>query len=791
MSVFRCLNSLAMYNQWIGDVYASESAIVANPIGENRVNPQRFDALAKALACGVTRRQIMKGLINGLGLSFLPKLTHASVAAQESPPIESVGGESSNELLPVDIDYFAIGDSIASGHGLDDVGGPCRQSRKAYPFAVARELRRTYRTVNFEDPEQLSDSSLPYYFWGCSGANTSLYEVLPALFNDVIANLSERPALVSVTVGANDFGWTDIFGMLRHLYLDNETDFRRWADEIVWGKGGSLDSPRAGGTWELLRTQVKKLVERDNVFVVLTQVYNPFNPKSVFFILNDPSICAWGDSAESTCFARIEYALDQLNSALNFISEDLEFNPSNGPRRVALTIGLRFEFQEHGSPRTTCGDAPPIVGKHRDDGKPRETGTWIQYRTDRRSNSFPFNGGVVPSWVPTALLGKIGDKQEWRGDCFHPNEDGAKYIAASVAKAALPLLAAMTLPLATGASSPEEAATRAIEALIAGDLTSLGMTYIPGTEPGSWREFWSGVASSGNQDLTGCSSVGYGLGSWAGGGCRPSEQSTDVEVIAYFDQGCGFDGVRNIHTLTLHTTRNEAGWFVSGLSGINGNAPEFGQPCVDQVGGETLPDSYLGTWAGIGIQTSPESEWPVVLTFTGGSAGEVVGTSAYETLGCEGELFLIEVEKGYPPFATFTETIFTGQEHCADGTFTVGWAEGIEGLYFDWTSADGESFARGDLTNDADAPEVCPPTSGIYISCGEESCVCGTTIDGEGLCLIQGTYRCGRLAECTSDSDCGIDEVCVQSAGCADCLTSVCWPRCPWGTAPRGTPGQC
>jgi len=43
------------------------------------------------------------------------------------------------------IDYFALGDSVASGHGLRDDEAPCRRSlQRAYPAKVAKRLARTY-----------------------------------------------------------------------------------------------------------------------------------------------------------------------------------------------------------------------------------------------------------------------------------------------------------------------------------------------------------------------------------------------------------------------------------------------------------------------------------------------------------------------------------------------------------------------------------------------------------------------------------------------------------------------
>jgi hypothetical protein len=55
------------------------------------------------------------------------------------------------------IDYFALGDSVASGHGLNDDGSACRRSSDAYPRLVEDLLLERYHVVNL-------------HFYACSGA---------------------------------------------------------------------------------------------------------------------------------------------------------------------------------------------------------------------------------------------------------------------------------------------------------------------------------------------------------------------------------------------------------------------------------------------------------------------------------------------------------------------------------------------------------------------------------------------------------------------------------------------
>jgi hypothetical protein len=132
------------------------------------------------------------------------------------------------------------------------------------------------------------------------------------------------------------------------------------------------------------------------------------------------------------------------------------------------------------------------------------------------------------------------------------------------------------------AVSPESIAKLAIDALIGGDFDAFARTFAPGTAPAIWSDFWQGGTHSQSiGDLAGCAGVSYGLGSWAGEGCRPSVHSTDVEVIAFFAPPCGQIGDNVVSTITISTHRIGDGWYLAGLFGVNGNPPEFGPPCVD------------------------------------------------------------------------------------------------------------------------------------------------------------------------------------------------------------------
>jgi hypothetical protein len=100
------------------------------------------------------------------------------------------------------------------------------------------------------------------------------------------------------------------------------------------------------------------------------------------------------------CYARTEFLVHRLNTALGEIFRDL-----GRPARMRL-VSVHGTFHGHESPKPSCGAAAPDVAV-----------TWIQYRDDPNSNSLPRLPG------------------SWRGDCFHPNARGASAIAGAVSRA--------------------------------------------------------------------------------------------------------------------------------------------------------------------------------------------------------------------------------------------------------------------------------------------------------------------------------------------------------------------
>lgn len=292
------------------------------------------------------------------------------------------------------IHYFALGDSIASGHGLMDDGEPCHRSMKSYPRHVAELLK-----LHFDE--------IRYTILACSGATVS--KPPPDKLNcdgcrlkwfrnqvdETLAQLpDDRPVLVTINIGANDFGWTKIENLLPHI-RDNADVYLPWANSIAEGVAK-----------ELREDILPRLLEHPNVYVVVTDLYNPFNRSSKLLsvpYLGFPVPC---DKliGQLDCYERTEYGVQSLNNALML---DV-FVPLGRPSRLRVT-NVNPKFDGHESPQPQCGGSAPDVGE-----------TWIQYPGQRGIN------GEVPDFMRDHIT------HEQYGDCFHPNEKGAQVYAEAV-----------------------------------------------------------------------------------------------------------------------------------------------------------------------------------------------------------------------------------------------------------------------------------------------------------------------------------------------------------------------
>ena len=411
---------------------------------------EQFDGLARRVArITHSRRALFRLLAGSLSVAALsgragPRTGAGAAAAQPGQALE----------------YFAIGDSLAAGHGLmptlderdiygnerpgtaclrtgkdsngarccepePGYGSCCRRSTKAYPHKVAADLRLRY---------QLQFVPLTHHL-ACTGATTEHLQSQVALvlgrLEDTIP--TDRPVLVSITVGPNDFPWGDPDFGFNFLFWQSDQDFQ-----------AELDG-RIAGIKQRLKTEVLRLLDNHdadkhnpNVRVVLTEIHNPFHRTSVFFGAA-PLIRPY------RLFVRTERTADALVRIYKQIAYEI-YAERGEPIRVAVAEGIREAFKAHRSPKWEvdgrlywgmgggCGHGDP----------PGRGDTWVQYRDDPYSNSFPWHALKNTDYPPPNVAGDriqlIAWRQRggmlWRGDCFHPNDKGQQAFAHPVLLAA-------------------------------------------------------------------------------------------------------------------------------------------------------------------------------------------------------------------------------------------------------------------------------------------------------------------------------------------------------------------
>jgi von Willebrand factor type A domain-containing protein len=137
----------------------------------------------------------------------------AGVPAGAVPDQEGTGGGGdghANEPPSRPIRWAALGDSYSSGEGLDDTEGPCHQSRRAYPLRARTILEGA--GWEFDDLD----------FLACSGAHLTPPDDEDdevQHMDDQLAALDGRYDLVTLTIGGNDAGYSEV---MRSCVLPNE-----------------------------------------------------------------------------------------------------------------------------------------------------------------------------------------------------------------------------------------------------------------------------------------------------------------------------------------------------------------------------------------------------------------------------------------------------------------------------------------------------------------------------------------------------------------------------------------
>jgi lysophospholipase L1-like esterase len=271
------------------------------------------------------------------------------------------------DVLALPIEYFALGDSVASGYGLSADETACHQSTLAYPWLLYARLRETFVVPQFD-------------LLACSGTTTG---TLDGQVSEVLSRLSAHPTLLTLTVGANDFGWSDVFAFAQNLCTPEEDAFDAWVEGIAQ----TVEQNLVG--------QLGRVLVYPQVEVILTDYYNPTNPSGAFWERLHPR-CRFVQ-----VYDRSEHVVQRLNAAIRQARERV------GSPSFVQVATVHDAFGGHEAPRPWCGTAPPDVEE-----------TWIQYPTDPNSNATPVGG-----------------------DCFHANRAGAEQFADAVTALVPPDLA--------------------------------------------------------------------------------------------------------------------------------------------------------------------------------------------------------------------------------------------------------------------------------------------------------------------------------------------------------------
>ena len=197
--------------------------------------------------------------------------------------------------------YFALGDSVGSGHGLPGGSGrnagTCQRSPEGYPFKLAKRLSGLPEYIlGFDHPAILDLHAFvePRHHLACTGATSCLrgrsdgiacrdHEERDAPLIELphqVAAFTERTRrigtdeliLVTLTIGADDFHFAEELKTGEN-FCAAAAAYASWVEET----SGDLQA-------NLIETLIR-LTAKPNVYLLLTDYPNPFNDSSAFFSL--------------------------------------------------------------------------------------------------------------------------------------------------------------------------------------------------------------------------------------------------------------------------------------------------------------------------------------------------------------------------------------------------------------------------------------------------------------------------------------------------------------------------
>jgi lysophospholipase L1-like esterase len=263
--------------------------------------------------------------------------------------------------------YAALGDSVPAGYGLQGAAAQtCQRS------AGDNSANKSYPDV-MRDALGLPADKQHYAKLACSGA-TSKTVVKQAI--DAGAFLGSDPALVTITVGANDFHFADQSTYIAAFDPRGYPAFTAY--RTLWSTTVRRNLLEA-------LTELGKGSGKSQRRIVVTGYYNPFNARSWMYRLADALLgaeCGKTKSGRPPCAQIMAESVQTLNDAIAGAVRDYAGTPQDA--KVILVNGVVGRFLGHESSRFTCGSAVPD-----------QNASYIQ---------------VFP-------------------DCFHPNAEGHRQLA--------------------------------------------------------------------------------------------------------------------------------------------------------------------------------------------------------------------------------------------------------------------------------------------------------------------------------------------------------------------------
>lgn len=183
--------------------------------------------------------------------------------------------------------YIALGDSVAAGQGLqnDSDSSACYRTNQSYPKQIATNLNYNLQNIS------------------CSGASVTAglagkQDVNGAMFDSQIDQIgSSKPKLVTITVGANDVGWTGFIAKCFLLTCGSSADTQEAATNMA-GFSKQFDAALAN-----LKSKIPTEAK-----VVVTGYYRIFP--------NSKSDCAVSTTVSDSGLVWLNSQADALNEAI-------------------------------------------------------------------------------------------------------------------------------------------------------------------------------------------------------------------------------------------------------------------------------------------------------------------------------------------------------------------------------------------------------------------------------------------------------------------------------------------